>query len=151
MAERKGNTMDQSNSSQSDAPGIMARLRDRATSQVSLQKETATKGLGSIAQAARQTTQQLREQQHDTIAEYVEKAADRLEKFSSDLNSRSVTDLMSDVQQFARRQPALFVGAAFAAGLLGARFLKSSNSSGAGAWRGYGYPTRRDDYTRGGL
>jgi hypothetical protein len=143
--------MDQSNSSQSGATGIMARLRDGATSQVSQQKDTATKGLGSIAQAARQTTQQLREQQHDTIAEYIEKAADRLERFSSDLNNRSVSDLMSDVQRFARRQPALFVGAAFAAGLLGARFLKSSNGTGAGGSIAYDYPTRRDDYARGGV
>ena len=96
--------MDQSNSSQSGATGIMARLRDGATSQVSQQKDTATKGLGSIAQAARQTTQQLREQQHDTIAEYIEKAADRLEKFSSDLSSRSVSD--SDERRSAVRAAA---------------------------------------------
>jgi hypothetical protein len=33
---------------------------------------------------------------------------------------------MNDAQRLARRQPALFVGGAFAVGLLGARFLKSS-------------------------
>jgi len=31
------------------------------------------------------------------------------------------------VQRFARKQPALFVGSAFAIGVIGARFLKSSN------------------------
>ena len=35
-------------------------------------------------------------------------------------------ELLSDAQQLARRRPALFVGAAFAIGVLGARFLKSS-------------------------
>jgi hypothetical protein len=124
--------MDQSTNSQSDAQtGIMARLKDGAAARVSEQKDAATKGLGSIAQAARQTTQQLRDGQHETIAEYIEKAADNLEKFSSNLSNRSVAELMSDVQQFARRQPALFVGAAFAAGLLAARFLKSSNNGAA--------------------
>jgi ElaB/YqjD/DUF883 family membrane-anchored ribosome-binding protein len=146
--------MDQTNSSHSQGgtqEGIISRLREGATARVSQQKDTATKGLGSIAQAARSTTQQLREQQHDTIAEYIEQAAERLERFSSNLNSRSVSDLMSDVQRFARRQPALFVGAAFAAGLLGARFLKSSNNSAAGSPGRFGYGAGRGEYSRGGV
>jgi hypothetical protein len=33
---------------------------------------------------------------------------------------------VEDVQRFGRRQPALFIGLSLGAGLLGARFLKSS-------------------------
>ena len=36
---------------------------------------------------------------------------------------------MPDAQQFARRQPAIFIGAAFAAGLLAARFMKEASSN----------------------
>jgi hypothetical protein len=34
--------------------------------------------------------------------------------------------MVRNVEDFARRQPALFIGGAFMLGLLGARFLKSS-------------------------
>ena len=46
--------------------------------------------------------------------------------FSERLKNKDVTELLNDAQRLARRQPALFVGGAFALGLLGARFLKSS-------------------------
>jgi hypothetical protein len=45
---------------------------------------------------------------------------------SATLRDRDVRELVQDAQQFARRQPAIFVGAAFAAGVLAARFMKSS-------------------------
>lgn len=108
----------------------MDRVRDTATAQLSTQKARATDGLGSIAQAVRQSTQPLREHKQDVIAEYVEKAADGIERFSTRLRERDVKDLMNDVQQFARRQPALIIGAAFAVGLIGARLLKSSADKG---------------------
>jgi hypothetical protein len=79
-----------------------------------------------VAQAVRQSARPFRDNQQDTIAEYVEKAADQLEQFSTRLRERDLNELMNDAQRFARRQPALFIGVAFTAGLLGARFLKSS-------------------------
>jgi hypothetical protein len=107
--------------------GIVGRVRERATSQLATQKDRATDGLGTVAQAMRQTTQHLRTQQQEAIAGYAEKAADQLERFSQRLKEKDVTQILDDAQQLARRQPALFIGGAFAIGLLGARFLKSSS------------------------
>jgi ElaB/YqjD/DUF883 family membrane-anchored ribosome-binding protein len=124
--------MEQSNTSATDANtqgGIVGRARERATAQLSSQKDRATDGMGSVAHAVRQSTQQLREQHHDTIAQYIEKAADQLDKMSARLREKNVNELIDDAQRLARRQPALFIGAAFAVGLLGARFLKSSSQS----------------------
>jgi hypothetical protein len=115
------------------ASGIVGRVREQAAAQLDSQKNKATDGLGSVAQAVRETTQHLREQQHDTVAQYAEQAADQLERFSERLRGKDVGELVTDAQRLARRQPALFVGGAFAIGLLGARFLKSSS---------------RDDYDR---
>ena len=106
--------------------GIMGRVRNSANAQLSQQKDRATDGLGSVAQAVRQSTQQLREQQHDTIAQYVEQAADQLEKLSARLKEKNVNELVGDAQRFARQRPALFIGSAFAIGLIGSRFFKSS-------------------------
>ena len=124
--------MEHSNTTHADAgieSGIMDRMRERATAQLSTQKDRATDGLGSVAQAVRQSTQQLRADKHDAIAQYVDKAADQIDRFSSQLRNRDISDLVNDVQRFARRQPALFVGSAFALGVIGARFLKSSSDN----------------------
>ena len=118
--------MDQQNSSTGSSTGIMDKVRQGATTQLGSQKDKATDGIGTVAQAVRQTSQQLRGQQHDTIANYIDQAAQQLEQFSTRLRDKDVGELMRDAQQFARRRPAVFVTSAFALGLLGARFLKSS-------------------------
>ncbi len=126
-----------------DASGIVGRVREQATAQLDSQKTKATDGLGTVAEAVRHTTRHLREGQHDTVARYAEQAADQIERFSQRLRDKDIGELMNDAQQLARRQPALFVGGAFALGLLGARFLKSSApDDGAVQYRGsgdYGY------------
>jgi hypothetical protein len=110
--------------------GIVERVRERAGAQLATQKDLATDGIGTIARAVRKTTQDLRDQRHETLAEYVERAADQLERLSSGLKNRDVGDLFRDAQNLARRQPVMFVGSAFALGLIGARFLKSSSPEG---------------------
>jgi hypothetical protein len=109
------------------AHGLIDKVRDTAAAQLTSQKNRATDGLGSISQAVRQSTNQLRDQEHDVIAHYVEQAADQIDRFSQRMRDKDIGDLMNDIQRMARRQPALFIGGAFAVGLIGARFLKSSN------------------------
>ena len=106
--------------------GMVDRVRDTAAAQLTSQKTRATDTLGSVAAAIRQSSQPLRDSNQAMLADYAGKAADQLEEFSTRLRERDLTELMDDAKRFARRQPALFVGAAFAAGVLAARFLKSS-------------------------
>jgi hypothetical protein len=122
--------------------GLMDRVRESASSQLGAQKDRATDGIGSVAQAVRQSTQQLRDQKHETIAQYVEQAADQLERFATRLKDKNVGDLAREAQDLARRRPALFIGSAFALGLLGARFVKSSGSSGHTAYGDTGVDRR---------
>jgi len=117
----------QTGTSSGSNESIVGRVRDRATEQLNTQKNKATEGLGSVAHAVRDTTQRLRDENHDTVARFVEQAADQIERFSSGLKNKDVGELVNDAQRLARRQPALFVGGAFAVGLLSARFLKSSS------------------------
>lgn len=116
-------------------PSFVDRMRERAGQQLTDQKNRATDGIGTIAHAVRNTTQELREHQHETLAEYVTSAADQLDRLSSRLKDKDIGDLLRDAQNLARRQPVLFIGSAFALGLLGARFLKSSPPSQARDWR----------------
>ena len=108
------------------AAGLLNQVRQKATSQLNEQKTRATDSLGSVAEAVRQSTRQLRDQQFDTVAQVVERAADQIERFTNHLRERDLNDLVAEAQQFARQQPAMFIGSSFAAGLLAARFIKAS-------------------------
>jgi hypothetical protein len=123
--------------------GIVNRVKESATAQLTNQKDRGTDALGSVAQAVRSSTQRLRNEQHDTIAGYVDKAADQIENWSRRLKEKDIDELLTDVQRLARRQPAVFIGSAFALGLVGARFLKSSRQQNE---YGYGSESRRSTY-----
>ena len=102
-------------------------LRKAATSRIETQKQKAADGLGGVARAIRDTTDQLRGEGRAAAADYARQAAEQLERLSDRINQQDLDDVVAGVQRFARRQPAAFVGAAFAVGLLGARFFKSSS------------------------
>jgi hypothetical protein len=100
---------------------------DMAASQASTQKDRAAEQLSGIASAFGEVGQKLRDSDQGKVADYADMAADQIRHFSDQLQQKDVRELMSDVEGFARRQPAVFLGGAFALGLLGARFLKSSS------------------------
>jgi ElaB/YqjD/DUF883 family membrane-anchored ribosome-binding protein len=111
-------------------------LVDQATAQakpeLESRKEQVAEGLGSTARALYQTSRQLREQEAAApVAEYAERAAARVERLADHLRERDLRELIGEVEDFARRQPVLFVGGAFTVGLFAARFLKSSGERGA--------------------
>jgi hypothetical protein len=112
--------------STSAEPGIIDRVKQGATSRLTAQKDRATDGLDSITQAVRKSTESLRAEQHDTAARFVERTVDQLDRFSAQLRGKDISEIVDDAARLARRQPAIFIGLSFAAGLLAARFLKSS-------------------------
>jgi len=126
---------------------VTDQAKQQATSRLSDQKQRASESLGSVAQALRQTGQQLRDQDQGTVAQYTDQAADQIERFSGFLRNRDVNDLVGEVERFARRQPALFLGGAFTLGLLGARFLKSSSDRARDT--SYGSTSLAGQYTGG--
>ncbi len=100
--------------------------RQTVTAQVATQKQKASEALSAVAHALRETSTQMRSTDQAAIGEYTTKAADQVERLSGFLRDRDVSDILHEAEQFARRQPAAFLGGAFVLGLLGARFLKSS-------------------------
>jgi hypothetical protein len=88
-------------------------------------KARAADTLGGVAQALLQSGQQLRQQQPQ-IGDYAERAGREMQRFSDYLQRTDVHALMDRAEDVARRQPALFLGGMFALGVIGARFLRSS-------------------------
>jgi len=115
---------------------VVDQARQQVKSKLGDQKDRATEGLGQVAQALRETGQQLRGHQQESIGQYAEMAADQVERFSGYLRGQDINQLLGEVESLARRQPALFVGGAFMLGFFLSRFLKSS-SDGAGSGAGW--------------
>jgi hypothetical protein len=104
----------------------------QATPQLESRKDQVAAGLGSTARALYQTSRQLREQEAAApVAAYAERAAARVDRLADHLRARDLSELIGEVENFARRQPVLFVGGAFTLGLFAARFFKSSGDRGA--------------------
>jgi len=106
------------------------KVKEQATSQISSQKDRAAEGLGNVADAIRQTGEQLRKNdQVAPVAQYTDQLAQGVEMVSNYLQSKSLSEIVGEVERFARREPALFLGGALTIGLLAGRFLRSSSSS----------------------
>lgn len=58
-------------------------------------------------------------------AKVIEVAAGSVDAFADTLSGRSISDLMADVQTYARRHPGVFVAGAALAGFALARFVRS--------------------------
>ena len=94
-------------------------------------KKTLAGGLSALADGLRQagTTVEGQASENDlnrSAAKYVSTAAKKLEVAASYFERKDAKEVMSDIETFARQNPAIFLGAAFGLGILAARFLKSS-------------------------
>jgi hypothetical protein len=104
-------------------------IQQRVTSKVDEQKNRAADGLGGIADVIRTASNELR-MENETLASYVDAASDQMRRLADQIREKGVEEMMYDVNQFARRRPALFIGGAFLVGIGIARFLKSTAASG---------------------
>ena len=98
--------------------------RQQATSQISTQQQRLAGTLSTVATALQQAGREMRNQDEGPIADYVDTAANQVEQFANMLRDQDLEQLMTTTAQFARRQPALFLGAAFALGFAATRFIK---------------------------
>jgi hypothetical protein len=103
--------------------------KETARSKFSEQQQAAAGSLGDFAGALRKSAEQLQGGEHQSAARFAQTAANGLEQLSGALRNRDLDGMLRDAESFARRQPALFFGAAALAGFFAVRFLKSSHSS----------------------
>lgn len=115
--------------------GEMSRAREMAveaketathqvTSRLDEGKDRMAETLDTLARSLKDSGRHLRESGHGSGL--VDRAAEGVERFSGFLRDTDVDEMVDRVEDFARRNPAVFLGGAFALGLVGARFIKSS-------------------------
>lgn len=105
---------------------VASQARDQATELASRATAQTAQRLNSLASALRQAAQQLETDDAAGFGRYAGMAADQVQKASGYLEGKDLGQLVRDTQTFARRHPDLFLGGAFVAGVMLARFIKSS-------------------------
>jgi hypothetical protein len=98
------------------------KLHDRAEEQ----KTAGAERVRTIADAIRRAADAMGSELPQATS-YIRRAATELETFSQTVRRRDVRELVRNVQDFARRNPTLFVGASVVAGIALVRFLKTSS------------------------
>lgn len=90
-------------------------------------RNRAVDTLSGVARALQSSAAQMRDEQHQTdTAHYVDRAGRQVQRLADYIRNADPGDIADRTEDFARSQPAAFLGSAFALGLVGARFLKSS-------------------------
>jgi hypothetical protein len=102
--------------------------QSRAREQIDQRSTQAGEQVSGTADDVRTIAQQLREQGKDQPAKLAEQAADRAEKVGTYLKQSDGDTILSDVEDFGRRQPWAVMFGGLAAGFLASRFLKASSS-----------------------
>jgi sirohydrochlorin ferrochelatase len=118
--------------------------RERAGSSLGESKGQFAEQFGTIAEALRRTTEHLRSEDQQRIAGLTETVARQVDQVANYLRSKDARAMRLDLENLARRQPALVLGGALVLGLLGARFLKSSERNRGGRRLGDGRGYDRD-------
>ncbi|HEX4512578.1 MAG TPA: hypothetical protein VH054_03555 [Polyangiaceae bacterium] len=108
------------------AQNVMDQTKDILQHELGARTQGAAGDLVDVANALRRTSKQL---EGNSVAPYVEKAADQLERASSYVRTADPREIQRGVASFARREPLLFIGGAFALGMVAARFLKASGAN----------------------
>ena len=106
----------------------------KATEAIEDKKASIAEGLTSVADTIRQIGGNLSEAQEPTgvaniAAQYTNTAADKVEQLTGYLERRDFKGLVADLEDLAHKNPAIFLGGAFALGILAARFFKSGTKS----------------------
>ena len=107
---------------------VASQAREQATALVDRTKDQTAERLGSLATALRQAAQSLERDDAAGFGRYAGMAADQVEKVADYVGGKDLRELVRDTQTFARRHPDLFLGGAFVAGVMLARFIKSSSA-----------------------
>lgn len=114
---------------QNKATQVTERVAQGAQSTFQQTKSRVADQVRSLAHALDKATDHLRTEDQSGLADRAKTIGRKVEDAAQYLQQKSARELTDDLDRLARRNPAWFLGTAFVLGLLGARFLKSSERS----------------------
>ena len=98
---------------------------EKLRASVSDQKAAGADYVGNVANIIRRTAYEF-DNEMPQAGHYIRKAAAQLENVSEAMRNRDMSEIVGNVQDFARKQPTAFFGAAVLLGFAAVRFLKSA-------------------------
>ena len=93
---------------------------------VTEQKAAGADYVGNVANIIRRTAYEF-DSDIPQAGHYIRKAAAQLDNVSDAMRNRDMSEIVGNVQDFARKQPTAFFGAAMLLGFAAVRFLKSAS------------------------
>jgi hypothetical protein len=112
-----------------EAAGLAGKVKDETWRQAEGGREQVAQRLATVATNIRETSGDLR-QREAWLADLLDVGARELGDLAGTLQRRDLGSLISSLESFARRQPALYAGAAVALGFAAARLAKSTAQRG---------------------
>lgn len=104
---------------------IVDEVREAAQSLLEDQKVRAAETVHGVAEALHRTAESMR-RENLPVAEYADRAADRIDELSARFREQRWSDLLAQAEDFAHRQPTLFFAGAVAMGFVVGRFMAAS-------------------------
>ena len=105
------------------AQSLAGQARQTVAGSLDSQKGAAADFIAELAQTVQRSGEEF-EGRQDWIASAIGRGADELNTFANSMRDKDLGELAGQVASFAKRQPALFVGASLAAGFAVARIGK---------------------------
>jgi len=98
---------------------------EKLLASVTDQKAAGADYVGKVANIIRRTAYEF-DTEMPQAGHYIRKAAAQIENVSEAMRNKNMSEIVGNVQDFARKQPTAFFGAAMLLGFAAVRFLKSA-------------------------
>jgi len=118
------------------AAQVAGKAQEKAVELIDGQKINLAAGITMIAESVRHIGEDLQKRSGEEnqaaafAGQYGDSLAGQIERLSHYVEDKDFREIARDAEQLARRNPTLFVGGAFALGILAARIFKSSGRNG---------------------
>lgn len=98
-------------------------MREAAESFMHEQQERVAEAVHDFAEVLRHTADTLEREDRTGAARYADKAAAQIDRLSESMRRQQLREMLSNTEDFARRQPVLFIAGAVAIGFVFGRVL----------------------------
>lgn len=123
--EAKAKTTDIGREAKEQGRQVLEEMKYRARDQADGQARRAAESLRGVAAQLGSMADSSDEQ--GMLVDMARNGADQIQRFADRLGDDGVDGLLTDVEQFARRRPGLFLAATFGAGMVLGRLVRASD------------------------
>lgn len=126
-----------------EAANLKSTAADAARNAATTGKDKAAGALGEVAKLVDDAARQLDERLGANVGDYARRASSTVTGLSTSLQDKDLDELIEDGKELIRRNPAVAIGVAAAAGFLLTRLIKLGNEA-EGPSSSYDYDRERE-------